>query len=198
VSAPAEAANRLAALLFGAARPVAHGLPELLLAGLIASLVAACGGAPPAKEPLSASSELAAPAPLPPPAQSGEEASHDASTAKPQLAALPPPEAASEAGPPATPGALIGFDRVRLQSALGQPSLKRVEAPAEIWQYTAQACVMDIYFYEADKQPGIFAVSYVEVRPLGPVPVTEQDCLHGFLAAQASARTHNRQEKKAD
>ena len=47
---------------------------------------------------------------------------------------------------------------------LGPPSLLRTEAPAEVWQYTAEDCVLDIYLYAEEKMPDRSTVTYYEIR----------------------------------
>jgi len=45
------------------------------------------------------------------------------------------------------PQQLYGMDSNALGELLGDPSLVRNEAPAEIWQYRSQTCVFDIFLY---------------------------------------------------
>jgi hypothetical protein len=62
----------------------------------------------------------------------------------------------------AHPGAaaLIGADRARLTDLLGEPRLRRREAPAEMWLYAVKACVLRIFLYRADA--GAYRVAYIE------------------------------------
>ncbi len=65
------------------------------------------------------------------------------------------------ARPPVSPDRLIGLAADDILKLFGAPSLKRRESPAELWQYAAQACVMDLYLYaDGDMQ----RVSYVTLR----------------------------------
>jgi hypothetical protein len=49
------------------------------------------------------------------------------------------------------PEALMHMTEMQVSYLLGTPAMKRSEAPAEIWQYRAPSCVLDVYFYENDK-----------------------------------------------
>jgi len=49
----------------------------------------------------------------------------------------------------------------------GKPSLQRRDADARVWQYKTGACVVDFYFYGAQKQ-----VSYIDVRVQGAMPAS--------------------------
>jgi hypothetical protein len=67
---------------------------------------------------------------------------------------------------PGTPGE-VTVDRFKGQSAkditagLGEPSFRRREAPAEVWQYYGQGCVLDLFLYdETDGQ----RVKHAELR----------------------------------
>lgn len=49
------------------------------------------------------------------------------------------------------PDALMHMTEMQVSYLLGTPAAKRSEAPAEVWQYRAPRCVLDVYFYENDK-----------------------------------------------
>ncbi|CAA6605186.1 conserved exported hypothetical protein [Rhodospirillaceae bacterium LM-1] len=62
---------------------------------------------------------------------------------------------------PVTPERLVGLTEIEIQGLLGQPNLRRKEAPAELWQYSGGGCVIDLYLYrEGEAQK----VSYVSLR----------------------------------
>jgi len=44
---------------------------------------------------------------------------------------------------------------------LGEPSFRRREKPAEIWQFYGQNCVLDLFLYD---DSGIKRVSHAELR----------------------------------
>lgn len=43
---------------------------------------------------------------------------------------------------------LAGLKPAEIVSILGQPDLKRDEPPAELWQYRAADCVLNLFFYD--------------------------------------------------
>ncbi|MEQ8965115.1 MAG: hypothetical protein RID91_04755 [Azospirillaceae bacterium] len=59
------------------------------------------------------------------------------------------------------PEKLIGLDAVAIAALLGEPELRRLERPAEVWQYRSDACVFDIFLYREEQGP---RVVYYEAR----------------------------------
>jgi hypothetical protein len=57
---------------------------------------------------------------------------------------------------------LIGLQGHELQARLGDPSLRRRDAPAEIWQYRSTLCVLDVFLY---RDGTAMRVTTAEVRP---------------------------------
>ena len=98
------------------------------------------------------------------------------------LAALPPePVKVSEPSIDDDPQQLYGLDGGALGDLLGQPSLIRTEAPAEIWQYRSQTCVFDIFLYEGADQP---RVTYIEARDDSAQRIDARGCLNELLRAR--------------
>ena len=62
------------------------------------------------------------------------------------------------------PHQLMGLAPSAVNRLLGPPSLLRTEAPAEVWQYTAEDCVLDIYLYAEEQMPDRSRVTYYEIR----------------------------------
>jgi len=60
-----------------------------------------------------------------------------------------------------TAGNLLGANPTKLEQWLGKPGMVRLDDPAQVWQYRAQGCVVDVYLY-----PSIdgMAVSHAEAR----------------------------------
>lgn len=54
----------------------------------------------------------------------------------------PPP-----ASQPRTTTELIGLDDIALIRLLGEPSLRRREPPAEVWQYAGRSCTLHVFLY---------------------------------------------------
>ncbi|MGH6983939.1 MAG: hypothetical protein ACREEI_06915 [Stellaceae bacterium] len=50
---------------------------------------------------------------------------------------------------PATLGDLNGLAPAQVAALIGDPDLRRVDPPAEIWQYRNADCVLELYFYDS-------------------------------------------------
>jgi hypothetical protein len=74
---------------------------------------------------------------------------------------------------------VTGLDATAAERLLGEPSLIRREAPAEVWQYRTAACVLDLFLYEGAAGP---RVVYAEARTLAAEPVPAEPCLNQILA----------------
>lgn len=57
---------------------------------------------------------------------------------------------------------LVGMDRTALESTLGMPWLLKREANAELWQYRASNCVLDLFLYA--KKDGELRVTHADLR----------------------------------
>ena len=62
------------------------------------------------------------------------------------------------------PDQLMGLAPRAVSHLLGSPSLLRTETLAQVWQYTAADCVLDIYLYAEDETPDRSRVTYYEIR----------------------------------
>jgi len=62
------------------------------------------------------------------------------------------------------PDQLMGLAPRAVNHLLGPPSLLRAETPAQVWQYTAANCVLDIYLYAENETPSRSHVTYYEIR----------------------------------
>ncbi|MCZ4280968.1 hypothetical protein O4H49_09285 [Kiloniella laminariae] len=94
-----------------------------------------------------------------------------------ELASLPPEKAKPELEVDDNPEQLIGLDAAGLEELLGTPKLIRQESPAEIWQYNAADCVLDLVFYDA-------LTSYVEARNAAVQPMDKRSCFRSLLLAR--------------
>ena len=79
------------------------------------------------------------------------------------------------------PQQLYGLDAGSLGALLGEPSLVRNEAPAEIWQYRSKTCVFDIFLYQGADQP---RVTYIEARDDAAQRIDARACLNEILRAR--------------
>ncbi|OFX09653.1 MAG: hypothetical protein A2516_07585 [Alphaproteobacteria bacterium RIFOXYD12_FULL_60_8] len=77
----------------------------------------------------------------------------------------------------------MGKDEATLLHLLGKPLLVRREAPAQVWQYHGETCVLDFFLYQdAGQDAGPFVVTYTETRAKAEDKVTPETCLEQVLA----------------
>lgn len=96
---------------------------------------------------------------------SGEVSDEPGETLKPVLSA-PPPAASAQAPSAASSGGLVGMTVETLRAAWGEPSLKRTETGAELWQYGGQGnCTLLVYFYA--NAASVMTVTHAEAVPGG-------------------------------
>jgi hypothetical protein len=69
---------------------------------------------------------------------------------------------------------LIGLAPTELHARLGDPALRRRDAPAEIWQYRSALCVLDLFLY---RDGAVTRVTNVEVRPRDGRDIPAATCL---------------------
>ena len=103
------------------------------------------------------------------PAQSEDAAEQQAES----LAALPPEPTFND-----DPQQLIGMGPASLNAFLGAPELIRREAPASLWQYRAEDCVLDVVLYP---DRGGDKVTYLEAREDGATKIAARTCLNKLL-----------------
>ncbi len=92
------------------------------------------------------------------------------------LAALPQDPAIND-----DPQQLIGMGPASLNAFLGAPELIRREAPASLWQYRADDCVLDVVLYP---DRGGDKVTYLEAREDGATKMAPRSCLNKLLRAR--------------
>lgn len=72
---------------------------------------------------------------------------------------------------------LMGMDRESLTVMLGKPALVRRDGEAEVWQYRADRCVLDLFLYGVEKK-----VEHVDLRDRGEGNAASvRDCFVGML-----------------
>ena len=84
----------------------------------------------------------------------------------------------------APPDDLLGLDEATLKHWFGPPSFIRRDYPAEVWQYRAKACVLELYLYPAADH---MAVTHAEATS-GGTQSTEETGLGPCLSALAEAK----------
>jgi hypothetical protein len=97
------------------------------------------------------------------------------------IASLEPataPVTSAAAAPPRPPlndvRELIGLEREQIQARLGDPALRRRDAPAEIWQYRSPLCVLDVFLY---RDGTAMRVTNAELRPRDGRELPAATCL---------------------
>jgi hypothetical protein len=100
----------------------------------------------------------------------------------PAFAGLASP-ASTPSAPTANPaGRFHGLRRADVARLLGRPDLLRRDGDAEIWQYRAGSCILDIFLYE---EPGGMRVAHADLRGHAP----GRSCAEVVAAGRTPART---------
>ena len=121
----------------------------------------------------------------------------------PPVAALDPETQEQTAEPPATddddeqktarapvnddPDQLMGLAPHAVNRLLGPPSLLRTELPAQVWQYTAADCVLDIYLYAEEERPDRSRVTYYEIRRAETASASARACFADIITRRDGA-----------
>ncbi len=75
-------------------------------------------------------------------------------------------------------GDLNGLAPAQVAALIGDPDLRRVDPPAEIWQYRNANCVLELYFYDSGANSRMV---YAETRSRTPQHTPEaMTCSQGF------------------
>ncbi len=76
---------------------------------------------------------------------------------------------------------LMGMGPDQLQHLFGHPQLVRSETGAEIWQYRAQACVLDLYLYPQEAAGTPLRVTYLEARDRSAASLAADPCVSALM-----------------
>lgn len=100
-------------------------------------------------------------------------------------ASLPPPEPEIDSNP----NRLLGLDRAAVTGLLGVPGFARSEAPAQLWRYRDERCLLDLFLYgdENNAENGA-VVRHYEVRSVADPAVSPSDCLRALLLARMKGK----------
>jgi hypothetical protein len=77
--------------------------------------------------------------------------------------------------PPVAESDIKGHPPTEVRYRLGAPSLTRREPPAEVWQYSSSACVIDVVFYPTPG--GSLSAEWLDSRTLDGSPIDKNACL---------------------
>lgn len=84
------------------------------------------------------------------------------------------------------PRTLLGLEYHQVMALLGEPSFKRRDDPAQIWQYRDSICILDVFLYRPEGG-GAYRVTHVEVRGHGVTKVSDEDCFLRLLKPRDDA-----------
>ena len=84
---------------------------------------------------------------------------------------------------------LVGQDFESVQALLGDPALKEVQAPANVWAYNGSGCVLSIFFYPHVGGSGYQALTY-EVKGAEQTAEVETRCFTELLEEKKKAKAN--------
>ena len=102
------------------------------------------------------------------------------------------PETAAPVEKPAEPNIeddpeqLLGLAPSDVSERLGSPGFVRRDGRSEIWQYPAEACILDVFLY---REGEAFKVDYVELRGRGATTLSRHDCFFEMLRKQLKSKS---------
>lgn len=91
-------------------------------------------------------------------------------------ATVKPPEQTAAIPPSADLTRLHDMKAPEVEALVGSPDFRRVEPPAELWQYRTANCVVDLFFYGKDDDR---RVVHEDARPRDPAGATDRRCGDG-------------------
>ena len=79
------------------------------------------------------------------------------------------------------PKQLFGLSGQRVAALLGPANFVRRDGAAEVWQYRAQDCVLDVFLYRRDST---LSVAHFDLRPRRAATQLPRRCFAGLLTKQ--------------
>lgn len=95
-------------------------------------------------------------------------------------------QALAPAGRVTEPARLKGLNPLQVKSVLGKPGFTRRDAPAEIWQYRARACTLDLFLYDEGQGQLVAHYAVRGAQPVSAQPVSERDCMNELIGGAPS------------
>jgi hypothetical protein len=102
------------------------------------------------------------------------------SSTEPAAIALPMPRAPEKLDDTA---GFTGLAAGEVRARLGDPSYRRRDAPAEIWQYYGRSCVLDLFLYD---DGGVQRVLHAELRGQATAAGARAACLSELVSGKRS------------
>ena len=85
--------------------------------------------------------------------------------------------------PPMHADQLLGLDRDALTALIGPADFTRSDGPAELWQYRASDCILDLFLYATPPQ-AVPRVAHVETRDRSDGGAGSAACVTTLLDAR--------------
>lgn len=80
------------------------------------------------------------------------------------------------------PARLRGQSAEEIRALLGAPALLRRDGEAEVWQYPAEGCFLDLFLYKVEELgEARLVVSHFEIRNRGGAAVSSRRCLSALV-----------------
>ena len=85
------------------------------------------------------------------------------------------------------PSTLVGMEALQLSDLLGEPSLKRNDSPAQIWQYRTVDCAFNLFLYQ-EAGRNSHSVAHYEAVPFATATnQSAKSCLGSILQKKADS-----------
>jgi hypothetical protein len=98
------------------------------------------------------------------------------------MAVSVPPQLARSDGS-LDPDKLIGLDAQQVTGLFGPADFRRSDGPAEILQYRAQGCVLNLFLYQ-EGAPDDYRVQHIEARGPQLAPVSRDSCIADVMQSR--------------
>jgi hypothetical protein len=92
--------------------------------------------------------------------------------------------------PDSNPKRLVGMDHSGLIDLLGAPAFLRNDAPAQLWRYRHESCVLNLYLYSERGKPGVgFKVRHYDVRSRTSSEISARECFAALLKSHLAGNS---------
>jgi hypothetical protein len=75
---------------------------------------------------------------------------------------------------------MIGLDHEQVTALLGAPTFRRLDTPADLWQYGNRECILDLFLYRV-RNGTAFKVTHADVRTVNDTTLTKDACFKGLI-----------------
>lgn len=100
------------------------------------------------------------------------------------------PEKPSAPALNSNPKRLVGMDHAGLIDLLGTPAFLRNDAPAQLWRYRHETCVLNLYLYSERGKPAVgLRVRHYDVRSRSSTKISARDCFAALLKSHLASKS---------